>query len=61
MRDLTREGQTMIVVTHEMGLRTRGADEVMFIDEGVVVGTAAPERFFSIRPRARPAIPAAIR
>jgi polar amino acid transport system ATP-binding protein len=47
MRDLTREGQTMIVVTHEMGFAREAADEVMFIDEGVVVETAAPERFFS--------------
>jgi len=33
MRDLTREGQTMIVVTHEMGFAREAADEVMFIDE----------------------------
>ena len=46
MRDLAREGQTMIVVTHEMGFAREAADEVMFIDEGAVVETAPPERFF---------------
>jgi polar amino acid transport system ATP-binding protein len=46
MRDLAREGQTMIVVTHEMGFAREAADEVMFIDEGAVVETAAPDRFF---------------
>jgi polar amino acid transport system ATP-binding protein len=46
MRDLSREGQTMIVVTHEMSFAREAADEVMFIDEGVVVETATPERFF---------------
>ena len=46
MRNLAREGQTMIVVTHEMGFAREAADEVMFIDEGAVVETAAPDRFF---------------
>ena len=47
MRNLAREGQTMIVVTHEMGFAREAADEVMFLDEGAVVETAAPDRFFS--------------
>jgi polar amino acid transport system ATP-binding protein len=46
MRNLAQEGQTMIVVTHEMGFAREAADEVMFIDEGAVVETAPPERFF---------------
>ena len=46
MRDLAREGQTMIVVTHEMGFAREAADEVMFIDEGVVIETAPPRHFF---------------
>ena len=55
MRDLAREGQTMIVVTHEMGFAREAADEVTFLDEGAVVETAAPERFFGnpSTPRAR--------
>lgn len=46
MRDLAREGQTMIVVTHEMGFAREAADEVLFLDEGSVIETAAPDRFF---------------
>ncbi|MGH7325205.1 MAG: amino acid ABC transporter ATP-binding protein [Candidatus Rokuibacteriota bacterium] len=46
MRNLAREGQTMIVVTHEMGFAREAADEVLFLDEGAVVETASPERFF---------------
>jgi polar amino acid transport system ATP-binding protein len=47
MRDLAREGQTMIVVTHEMGFAREAADEIMFLDEGVVIETATPRHFFS--------------
>jgi len=46
MRELANEGQTMIVVTHEMGFAREAADEVMFIDEGSVIEKAAPEEFF---------------
>jgi polar amino acid transport system ATP-binding protein len=46
MRNLAREGQTMIVVTHEMGFAREAGDEVMFIDEGVVIETAPPKQFF---------------
>ena len=47
IRTLAREGQTMIVVTHEMGFAREAADEIMLIDEGAVVETAAPDRFFT--------------
>jgi len=47
MRNLAREGQTMIVVTHEMGFAREAADAIMFIDEGAVVEAAAPEQFFN--------------
>jgi polar amino acid transport system ATP-binding protein len=47
MRDLARDGQTMMVVTHEMGFAREAADEIVFLDEGVVVERASPERFFS--------------
>ena len=46
-RDLARGGQTMMVVTHEMGFAREAADEIVFLDEGVVVERALPERFFS--------------
>ena len=41
MRDLARDGMTMIVVTHEMGFAREVADEVVFMDDGVVVESAS--------------------
>jgi polar amino acid transport system ATP-binding protein len=46
MRDLAREGHTMIVVTHEVGFAREAADDVMFLDEGQVIETAPPAKFF---------------
>jgi polar amino acid transport system ATP-binding protein len=46
MSDLAREGMTMVVVTHEMGFARRVAHRVVFMDEGRIVETAAPEKFF---------------
>jgi polar amino acid transport system ATP-binding protein len=42
MRQLAREGMTMVVVTHEMGFAREVADTVVFMDEGVVVESGAP-------------------
>ena len=42
MRQLARDGMTMIVVTHEMGFAREVADEVVFMDEGVVVESGPP-------------------
>jgi polar amino acid transport system ATP-binding protein len=42
MRQLARDGMTMIVVTHEMGFAREVADEVVFMDEGVVVEAGRP-------------------
>ena len=47
MRDLARDGQTMMVVTHEMGFAREAADEIVFLDDGALVERAAPEQFFS--------------
>ena len=47
MRDLAREGMTMVVVTHEMGFARDAATRILFLDHGRVVETGAPERFFS--------------
>ena len=47
MKNLAREGMTMVVVTHEMGFARDVADRVIFIDEGVIMEDAAPEEFFS--------------
>ncbi|QJB56660.1 amino acid ABC transporter ATP-binding protein [Pseudodesulfovibrio sp. zrk46] len=47
MKQLAKEGMTMIVVTHEMGFAKEVADRVIFIDEGKVQVDADPETFFS--------------
>ena len=47
MRDLAREGMTMVVVTHEMGFARDAATRVMFLDRGRVVETGSPDRFFA--------------
>ena len=46
MRDLAREGMTMIVVTHEMGFAREVCDRIIFIDEGKIVEEAPPDEFF---------------
>lgn len=47
IRQLAYEGITMIVVTHEMGFAREVADRVIFMDDGKIVETAPPEKFFS--------------
>src|SRR5215468_975826 len=47
---LSRQGMTMIVVTHEMGFARAVAHRVVFVDEGRIVEDAAPAEFFT-RPR----------
>ena len=47
MRELGREGMTMIVVTHEMGFAREVANRVVMMDEGKVLEEAAPEQFFT--------------
>lgn len=42
MRDLAQAGQTMLVVTHEMGFAREVADSVIFMDQGRIVETGAP-------------------
>ncbi len=46
MRDLARDGMTMIVVTHEMQFARDVADRVVFMDEGVIVEQGAPDEVF---------------
>lgn len=46
MKNLAKEGMTMVVVTHEMGFAREVADRVIFIDEGVIMEEAAPQEFF---------------
>ena len=47
MRDLAREGMTMVCVTHEMGFAREVADRVLFMDEGRVLERATPDDFFN--------------
>lgn len=47
MKQLAREGMTMVVVTHEMGFAKEVADRVIFMDEGKVVEEGTPDRFFT--------------
>ena len=46
MRELARDGMTMIVVTHEMQFARDVADRVIFMDGGVIVEQGAPEQVF---------------
>jgi len=47
MVNLAKAGMTMIVVTHEMGFAKEVADEVIFMDEGLIVERAATKEFFA--------------
>ena len=47
MVDLAKAGMTMIVVTHEMGFAKEVADEVIFMDEGMIVEKANTKEFFA--------------
>ncbi len=47
MKDLAREGMTMLVVTHEMGFAREVADKVIFMADGQVLETGTPEELFS--------------
>lgn len=46
MKGLAEAGMTMVVVTHEMGFAREAADNVVFMDRGVVVETGTPEQIF---------------
>jgi len=47
MVDLAKGGMTMIVVTHEMGFAKEVADEIIFMDEGLIVERAPTKEFFA--------------
>jgi cystine transport system ATP-binding protein len=46
MKELAQEGMTMVVVTHEMKFAKEVADEVLFMDNGVIVEKGAPREIF---------------
>ena len=47
MKDLAREGMTMVVVTHEMGFAREVGSRVIFMDEGKIVEEGEPNELFS--------------
>nr|WP_314521318.1 amino acid ABC transporter ATP-binding protein [uncultured Campylobacter sp.] len=47
MLNLAKEGQTMLIVTHEMGFARAVADRIVFMDEGSIVEINEPEAFFT--------------
>ena len=47
MKDLAKEGMTMVVVTHEMGFAKEVATRVVFMDEGRILEEGTPEEIFS--------------
>lgn len=47
MKQLAKEGMTMVVVTHEMGFAREVGTSVVFVDEGVIVEQAEPMEFFN--------------
>ena len=55
MRELAKEGLTMIVVTHEMRFAREVADRIVFVDNGVIVEDDDPETIFTRPKNARTA------
>jgi cystine transport system ATP-binding protein len=53
MKDLAQEGWTMVVVTHELEFARRVADQVLFLDGGVIVESGPPEVIFTDPQHAR--------
>lgn len=46
MKDLAKEGMTMIVVTHEMGFAREVGDRVIFMDQGIIMAEGKPQEIF---------------
>lgn len=46
MKDLAKEGMTMVVVTHEMGFAREVGDRILFMDEGRIIEEGTPEEIF---------------
>jgi polar amino acid transport system ATP-binding protein len=47
MKDLARDGMTMVVVTHEIGFAREVGDSLIFMDDGVVVEQGPPREVIS--------------
>ena len=53
MKDLAREGMTMLVVTHEMGFARNVGNRVFFMDQGIILEDAKPSEIFENPKEAR--------
>jgi polar amino acid transport system ATP-binding protein len=55
MKQLARDGMTMMVVTHEMGFAAQVANKVVFIDQGKIAVQGSPQQVFhdATQPRLR--------
>ena len=49
IRELTRSGMTILIVTHEMGFAREVSDRVLFICDGVIKEEGTPEQIFTCR------------
>ncbi len=47
MKDLAKEGMTMMIVTHEMGFAREVCHRVVFLDDGVIIEEAPPDKIFT--------------
>ncbi|MBR4173222.1 MAG: amino acid ABC transporter ATP-binding protein, partial [Clostridia bacterium] len=47
MKQLAKDGMTMVVVTHEMGFAREVADRVLFMDDGVILEEGTPDEIFT--------------
>ncbi len=47
MKELAKEGMTMVVVTHEMGFAREVSNRVLFLDEGLIAEEGSPEQIFN--------------
>ena len=47
MKDLAKDGMTMVCVTHEMGFAREVSNRVIFMDHGVILEEGTPEQFFT--------------
>lgn len=47
MKDLAKEGMTMVIVTHEMGFAKEVGDSILFMDDGQILEQGSPEKVFN--------------
>ena len=47
MKQLAKDGMTMVVVSHEMGFAREAADRVIFLDEGIILEEGSPEEIYT--------------